>query len=75
MIIKGLGSGCKRCLTLGDNVAAALGNLGMQAEIVKVTDFAEIAAYGVMSTPGLVVDEKVVSTGKVLTVEEIGRFI
>ena len=75
MIIKVLGSGCKRCLTLGDNVAAALGNLGMQAEIVKVTDFAQIAAYGVMSTPGLVVDEKVVSTGKVLTAEEIGRLI
>ena len=75
MIIKVLGSGCKRCLTLGDNVAAALGNLGMQAEIVKVTDFAEIAAYGVMSTPGLVVNEKVVSTGKVLTAEEIGKLI
>ena len=75
MIIKVLGSGCKRCLTLGDNVAAALGNLGMQAEIVKVTDFAEIAAYGVMSTPGLVVDEKVVSTGKVLSAEEIGRLL
>ena len=48
---------------------------GKQAEIIKVTDFAEIAAYGVMSTPGLVVDEKVVSTGKVLTAEEIGRLI
>ena len=48
---------------------------GKQAEIVKVTDFAEIAAYGVMSTPGLVVDEKVVSTGKVLSAEEIGRLL
>jgi hypothetical protein len=48
---------------------------GQEAEIVKVTDFAEIAAYGVMSTPGLVVDEKVVSTGKVLTADEIGRLI
>jgi len=45
---------------------------GKQAEIVKVTDF---AAYGVMSTPGLVVDENVVSTGKVLTAEEIGKLI
>ncbi|GAB1480110.1 hypothetical protein MASR2M74_26820 [Paracoccaceae bacterium] len=42
-------------------------------QIVKVTDFAEIAGYGVMSTPGLVVDEKVLSAGKVLTAEEIGR--
>lgn len=45
---------------------------GKQAEIVKVTDF---ATYGVMSTPGLVVDENVVSTGKVLTAEEIGKLI
>ena len=48
---------------------------GKDAQIVKVTDFAEIAAYGVMSTPGLVVDEKVVSTGKVLSAEEIGRLL
>ena len=46
-----------------------------QAQIVKVTDIVEIAAYGVMSTPGLVVDENVVSTGKVLTTEEIGKLI
>ncbi|MFM2323955.1 thioredoxin family protein [Brachymonas denitrificans] len=71
MIIKVLGSGCKRCLTLGDNVAAALGNLGMQAEIVKVTDYGEIAAHGVMSTPGLAIDDKVVSVGKVLSPAEI----
>lgn len=75
MIIKILGSGCKKCVALGENAKAAAAAAGKQAEIVKVTDFAEIAAYGVMSTPGLVVDEKVVSTGKVLTVEEIGRFI
>ena len=44
-------------------------------QIVKVTDFAEIAAYGVMSTPGLVVDEKVLSAGKVLTAAEIGALL
>jgi hypothetical protein len=43
--------------------------------IIKITDFAEIAAHGVMSKPGLMVDEKVVLTGKVLTAEEIGRLI
>ena len=48
---------------------------GKDAQIVKVTDFAEIAAYGIMSTPGLVVDEKVLSAGKVLTAEEIGRLL
>ena len=71
MIIKVLGSGCKRCITLGDNVAAALANLGLQADIVKVTDYADIAAHGIMSTPGLAIDDKVVSVGKVLTPAEI----
>jgi small redox-active disulfide protein 2 len=75
MIIKILGSGCKKCVALAANAKAAADAAGQEAEIVKVTDFVEIAAYGVMSTPGLVVDEKVVSTGKVLTAEEIGRFL
>ena len=52
MIIKILGSGCKKCVTLGENAKAAAAAAGKQAEIIKVTDFAEIAAYGVMSTPG-----------------------
>ena len=75
MIIKILGSGCKKCVALADNARAAAAAAGKQAEIVKVTDFAEIAGYGVMSTPGLVVDEKLVSTGKVLTADEIGKLI
>jgi small redox-active disulfide protein 2 len=75
MIIKILGAGCKKCITLGENAKAAAAAAGKQAEIVKVTDFAEIAAYGVRSTPSLVVDEKVVSTGKVLTADEIGKLL
>lgn len=75
MIIKILGSDCRKCVALADNAKAAAAAAGKEAEIVKVTDFAEIAAYGVMSTPGLVVDEKVVSTGKVLSAEEIGKLI
>lgn len=75
MIIKILGSGCKKCVALSENAKAAAAAAGKEAEIVKVTDFAEIAAYGVMSTPGLAVDEKVVSTGKVLSAEEIGKLI
>ena len=71
MIIKILGSGCKKCVALGENAKAAAAAAGKQAEIIKVTDFAEIAAYGVISTPGLVVDEKVLSAGKVLTATEI----
>lgn len=75
MIIKILGSGCRKCVALGDNAIAAAKAAGKEAELVKVTDFAEIASYGVMSTPGLVIDEKLVSTGKVLTPEEIGRLL
>ncbi len=75
MIIKILGSGCKKCVSLGENAQAAAAAAGKDAQIVKVTDFAEIAAYGVMSTPGLVVDDKVLSVGKVLTADEIGRLL
>ena len=75
MIIKILGSGCKKCVALGENALAAAKATGKQAEIVKVTDFAQIASYGVMSTPGLVIDEKLVSAGKVLTAQEIEKFL
>lgn len=68
MIIKVLGSGCRKCIELADNTRKALAARGQQADIVKVTDFVDIAAYGVMSTPALVIDEKVVSAGKVLSV-------
>ncbi|MGO4908918.1 thioredoxin family protein [Pseudorhodobacter sp. W20_MBD10_FR17] len=75
MIIKILGSGCKKCGILADNAAAAAQAAGKTAEIVKVTDFAVIAGYGVMSTPALVIDEKLVSSGKVLTADEIGALL
>jgi small redox-active disulfide protein 2 len=71
MIIKILGSGCRKCVALGENAKAAADAAGVPAQVVKITDFAEIAAYGVMSTPGLVVDDKVLSTGKVLSADEI----
>ncbi|HZK71532.1 MAG TPA: thioredoxin family protein [Clostridia bacterium] len=75
MKIKILGSGCKNCVALVDNTKSALSELGIEAEIVKVTDFAEIAGFGVMSTPALVVDEKVVSFGKVLKPKDIIKII
>ena len=71
MKIKILGSGCKYCEALTENTKAALKELDIQAGIEKVTDFAEIARYGVMRTPALVVDEKVVSFGKVLKPKEV----
>lgn len=66
MKIKILGPGCKNCVALANNAEEALKELGMEAEIIKVTDFKDIASYGIMSTPGFVIDEEVVSYGKVL---------
>ncbi|MDF2594955.1 MAG: Redox-active disulfide protein 2 [Clostridia bacterium] len=75
MKIKILGSGCKSCMTLTENTKEALKTLNIEAEVEKVTDFADIAKYGIMSTPGLVIDEKVVSFGKVLKPKDIIKII
>ncbi|MEG3028887.1 MAG: thioredoxin family protein [Oscillospiraceae bacterium] len=71
MNIKVLGSGCKKCNALENATIEALKELQMDSHIDHVTDFAQIAAYGVMTTPALVVDEKVVSYGKVLKKDEV----
>ena len=73
--VKVLGSGCARCSALEAAVRAALAELGVDAAIEHVTDFMQIAAYGVMTTPALVVDGKVVSYGKVLSKEEVKTLI
>ncbi len=75
MIIKILGSGCKKCKNLEDNTRKAIEELGIEAEIVKVEDFKEIMKFGVMTTPALVVDEKVLSFGKVLKAKEIKNLL
>jgi len=75
MIIKILGSGCRNCEILVENTKKVLKETGIEAELVKVTDFQEIMAYGVMSTPALVIDEKVVSFGKVLKPKEIAKLL
>ena len=64
--VKVLGSGCAKCNALEEATREALAELGMDTAIDHVTDFTQIAAYGVMTTPALVVDGKVVSYGKVL---------
>lgn len=69
--VKVLGSGCANCRTLEARTTEALGRLGVSAVIEKVTDYQEIASYGVVSTPALVVDEKVVVTGRVPSVSEL----
>jgi small redox-active disulfide protein 2 len=69
--VKVLGSGCAKCNQLEAATREALEQLGMDTTIDHVTDFSQIAAYGVMTTPALVVDGKVVSYGKVLKTEQV----
>ncbi|WP_346898686.1 thioredoxin family protein [Clostridium sp. UBA7503] len=75
MIIKILGSGCKKCVTLKENTEVALKEIGIEAEIIKIMDFKDIMAYGVMTTPALIINEKVVSFGKVLKPKEIIKIL
>lgn len=69
--IKVLGPGCPKCELLYENTVKALDELGIEANLIKVKDFMQIAAHGVLTTPGLMVDGKLVSQGRVLSVEEI----
>lgn len=73
--VKVLGSGCAKCNALEAATKAALEQLGMDSTIDHVTDFAKIAAYGVMTTPALVVDGKVVSYGKALKTDEVVKIL
>ncbi|MDD3230471.1 MAG: thioredoxin family protein [Oscillospiraceae bacterium] len=73
--VKVLGSGCAKCNQLEAAAKEALKQLGMDTTIDHVTDFSQIAAYGVMSTPALVIDGKVVSYGKVLKTEDVVKIL
>ncbi|MFK4784606.1 thioredoxin family protein [Fusobacterium sp. MFO224] len=73
--LKILGSGCKKCVALEENTKKAIEELQMEAEVEHITDMAKIVSYGVMSTPALVINNKVVSTGKVLKVDEVKETI
>ncbi len=75
MLVKILGPGCKNCAALEKATLEAIDRLGMEVVVEKVTDYATIAGYGVMATPALVVDEKVVSSGRVLTPSRIGELL
>ena len=75
MKIEILGTGCPKCKKLTENVEAALKEKNIQAEIVKVTDIEKIMEYGVMTTPALAIDGKVVSAGRILTKDDIGKLI
>lgn len=73
--IKVLGSGCKNCHALLENTKAALNNMGLSIQPEYITDMEKIMAYGVMSMPALVVNEKVVSMGKVLKAADVEKLI
>ena len=75
MRIKVLGSGCSNCKRLETNVKKACEQLNLKAEIEKVQDYGDIAAYGVMSTPALVIDEVVKVYGRVPEVDEIKKIL
>lgn len=71
MVIKVLGTGCPKCQKAEANVHAALTELGIEAEVIKVTNINQIMEYDVFMTPALVIDGKVVVSGKVPGIEEI----
>lgn len=71
--VKVLGSGCKSCHELYENVQKAVKSMGLSTTVEYVTDMKKVAGYGVMSMPALVVNEKVVSMGKVLKASEVEK--
>jgi small redox-active disulfide protein 2 len=75
MEIKVLGPGCPNCQRLEKNTHTALAQLGVQATVTKVADMKDIMSYSIFSTPGLVINEKVVSAGRVPNVAEISSLI
>ena len=73
--VKILGSGCANCRKLEAVAREAASGVGIEAEFLKVTDMQAIMAYDLMSTPGLVIDEKLVSSGRIPTQAEIRRWL
>ncbi len=73
--IKVLGPGCKRCQATEDMVKAEAARLGLEVQVEKVTDYAAIAGYGVMSTPGIVIDGKVVHAGGLPKSTDVAKWL
>ena len=73
--IKVLGAGCKSCHEMYENTKQAVNNIGLNIEVEYITDMQKIMEYGVMSMPALVINEKVVSQGKVLKEADIAKFL
>ena len=75
LTIKVLGSGCANCKRVEQIVHKVVDEMALQAEIIKVTEYPEIMKYNVMSTPGLVINEKIVSTGRIPTPAEVTAWL
>ncbi len=75
LTIKVLGSGCANCKRVEQIARKVVTTLSLDAEIIKVTDYNDIAAYNILSTPGLVINEKVVSSGRIPSEAEITTFV
>jgi small redox-active disulfide protein 2 len=75
LTIKVLGSGCANCKRVEQIARKVVATLGIKAEIIKVTDYNDIASYNILSTPGLVINEKVVSSGRIPSEGEITTFV
>lgn len=73
--VKVLGPGCKRCVATADLVRAEAERLGIPVQLEKVTDYAEIARYGIAATPGLVIDGEVVHAGGLPRAEDLARWL
>ena len=73
--IKVLGAGCKSCHEMYENTKEAVKNAGLSVEVEYITDMERVMGYGVMSMPGLVVNEKIVSMGKVLKAADVEKLL
>ena len=75
LTIKVLGSGCANCKKLEAIAREVVGQMSLEVEIIKVTEYPDIMAYNIMSTPGLVINEKVVSSGRIPTPAEVTTWL
>lgn len=75
LTIKVLGSGCANCKRVEQIARKVVSEMGIEAEVVKVTDYNDIASYNVLSTPGLVINEKLVSSGRIPTPAEVTTWL